>query len=240
MTIRDNRRSAYRSHPDDAESLSVELHAEAGKAKADEILNITVNGAGVLFPATGAPLLKPGAGVKLRVNSAEFDEPIEIEATVITATEVDQRHLYGLRFDRADRLLAEAAGVFRIFNRRAAYRGITPEALTAKLKFPPQFRDETLYEVPIRNVSTTGLCILTDSDLDEMLEDTEVVEVFLNLPDDSESLHFHAQIRHRMQHGAEVFYGLRFDPKATDDYLNQAEHVLEYMFNRFDEELLKG
>jgi len=130
--------------------------------------------------------------------------------------------------------------VFRIFNRRAAYRGVSPDpSLSAKLRFPPQFGDDSQYPVQVRNISTTGLCILTDTDVDDMLEDTEFVEVFLDLPDHPDTLQFGAQIRHRIQHGDDIFYGLRLDPKATQDYLGQAEVIMEYMLNRFKEDLLK-
>ena len=236
--MNDERRHVYRVAPGDEDGLQVTLHTEAGEVSGDEIVDVTIEGAGARFESGGTPALVVGDAATLRFNSPALNEPVEVSATVVARKEVELHRHYSFRFEGHELERALPREFYRLFNRRGAYRAAEPSdssPIQVTMKVAAEADGEQVASAKLKNISATGLGALADADTASRLEGITLVEISLQLPDVPRTLRLAAWIRNQETTDDNVYYGLMFDSKRTEDFLEQLEEIGDYVMCRYRE-----
>jgi len=234
--MNDERRHVYRVAPGDEDELQVSLQTEAGEASGDEIVDVTIEGAGARFESSGTPALVVGDSATLRFNSPTLNETVEVSATVVARKEVEPYRHYSFRFEGHELDRALPREFYRLFNRRGAYRAAEPNEsspIQVTMKVAAEEGGEELGSGKLKNISATGLGALADAETASQLEGIALVEISLQLPDVPRTLRLAAWIRNRETTDDNVYYGLMFDSKRTEDFLEQLEEIGDYVMCRY-------
>lgn len=244
--MNEDRRATYRVRPENEDALRLSLIeplrplvGDPGEAsleapieapiEAEEIVDITIGGAGTRFPSEPTRSLAPGDPVRLVFSAAGLERPIEVEATVAARLEVNGHSHLSFTFAHRHRLERELPReLFRLFNRRKAPRAEVPPGvapLLVRLNVPDAALPGFVARSSLRDISETGLGALAEAYVDEVLADVESVEVSLRFPESERVLRIAARIRNRNRSGDGVHYGLMFDAGRTRDFVHQRELV---------------
>ena len=241
-SLESNRRSAYRVRPTQSDQLTVALRRNEERHVADEISDVTINGAAVCFAGTKGPALSPGDRVSLEVESPELSGPANVLARIISLQETPRNQLLHLLFEEKEDLVGRGSQqLFRLFNQRAAFRGVEPEAddeFNAKiLPIAGAYESSVSFSVELRNISTTGACLSVDKLADGYLRERSQFQLSFTLPNRSSEHTITARICYRAGEGEQVYYGCRFEWDPTPDSLGMIEDLAEYMLDQFEAEM---
>ena len=244
VAAHNDRRGAYRVQPDKDASVAMAISTPGGDIWADEIVDLSLEGAHTRFPVGPTPVLAPGARVEVLVNSPQFRDGMTLQARVVACTLKNGGRDYRFRFEQPESLERHGSEeLFALFNRRGAWRGVEPseeDPLFASIYLAPdRLDDDEAHVVRVQNISTQGMCIIADPDLDDTLQLIESVRVDMELPGVESSLDLIARVRYRCKRGGVVLYGLYFDPVRSENRLDQAEDIFEYMLDRFEQQLVE-
>ena len=230
------RRAVYRVAPEPEANLRLVIVGSGGRRiEAGSAVDIAINGAAARFALRADdPDLAAGDSVTLIFSATVLPQPTAITATVIACDDADGVRHARFYFNPADAESAAPHGnAFSLFNRRAAYRGITMpdgERLGASLRIGVAEPDD----VDLLNLSTTAAWIGADDKLDALLEPDAAVALHLKLPADEGRRVIPARVGDRVRRGDALLYRLEFDWSRTDDPATEAEQVLEYILSRFE------
>ena len=160
---------------------------------------------------------------------------------------VSRIYRYRLKFDSDElkrRLSREAS---RAHNQRTANR-VTPapgESVAVALKLPAA--DGSL-ELPanatadvsvtgrLKDISTGGVGVFLSRKAENLLADTELVEISFALPPSSESLTLMGWIRHRRLKGNRMAYGIEFDTELSHNFVPQLDGIIQYIVRHQEQE----
>ena len=235
----DDRRQFYRVTPDNKDKLELRLKTASDEVGRGGVIDVSIQGVGARFPADDAPVLAVEDEVMLCFDSPDLEKTIEVKATVAAHWEMDTHRHYGFEFgekNKLERTLPEQ--VYRLFNRRAAFRGveIKPETLVdIASAIPHENLGEVIATGLLQDISTTGIGVLFDPAMEHALDKVSLVEVRLQLPGDYRPTKLTAQILRRQNKEGGTHYGMRFDPDASKDFLDQLEDISSYLLSRYDE-----
>ena len=231
-----DRRDIYRVVPERDEGLAVSMVAGEVNAPAEEIVDITLHGAGTRFALPDAPNLSDGDHVILVFTSPRLEAPVEVEATVTGRQEHAELRHFSFRFEQTEGLERELpAEFYRLFNRRGAYRAAQFEdPVELGMRSDAQSAQDT--RARLKNISATGLGAIAEPAAEESLGEAESVELALKLPGRDRTLRIHAWIRNREHLDDRVYYGLMFDAARTDHFLEMREEIVDYVLCRFQEQ----
>lgn len=235
-----DRRISYRVAPDDGQ-LAVAMKTPGGETPADEVLDISIGGTKMRFARECTPALGVGNEVTLLIDSPQLRRRLALEAVLVASMETGRHREFCFRFTKRDPLAPDdATEVYNLFNRRAAFRGTDPDPenpveVTLNPLVPPA--PEAGFRAQLGNISACGLSVLTDVEVDTALKGAKHLEVSFRLPLRERLFRMNTSIRYRAAQGDLVRYGLKLDPLRTMDFLAQAEEIVEYMIDRYDNEL---
>lgn len=235
-----DRRVSYRVSPDDGQ-LSIALKTSSGETQADEVLDISIGGTKTRFLREHTPALGVGNAATLLIDSPQLRKRLSLSAVLVASMETGLHREFCFRFVSKDPLgPGESTESYSLFNRRAAFRGAEPDPgnpVEVTLHPLADEASQTTFTAQLRNISACGLSIVAESGVDMALAGISDLEVSFRLPFRERTFRMNTSIRYRAGHGDVVCYGLKLDPLRTMDFLAQAEEIVEYMIDRYDEEL---
>jgi len=228
----DGDRGLYRIQVPKNDQIAVAVETSKGNVCSGEIVDLSSNGAAIRFSTDTALQLSPGDKVMLSLSSPLFQARCDAAATVVSDVATDTGRRCGFNFDNPDDIARSfPQQLFRLFNRRSEAR-ITPEKTereaTVTIRLPEQIGSGIEYSATLKDLSPGGASIGVDETVDAMLNTVDQIELLLQLPGISDRLRLAATFRHRRREADVFYHGLKFDPTATEDYLTQAEEILEY------------
>ena len=238
QATQDNRRTAYRVKPFASDHLQLQLHHHQQRLTPDLISDVTGHGASICFDKENIPDLNRGDEVAVRIISPDLDGEVKLSAHVAFTGDNSQGRLYGLCFDTNIDLLNQGnRDLLRLFNRRAAYRGVEPESpneLQAIVQTTPVvlIKTDESRKVTVRNISTTGVCLRIDETLANSLQGTRRISLSLQIPGSAVAREYCARIRNRIQTEDGIFYGCYFVWRDMDDALEAIEEITNYTLDR--------
>ena len=231
------RRSRYRLAPEREAALKAVLKSGLKEVPATEVSDLNSQGAGVNFRLADKPLPEVGGNVVLSFFSSAWKRPVLVKATVASRSETRSYCRYGLRFLEEVRAESEEdADLFRLFNRRGAYRAVQPdeaEPIDVSLtQVEPGGLSDTI-EAQLKNISTTGIAVVVGAEIGDKLHVGSVVNASFRLFPSGEVVKVVAEPRNREESTDVVVYGFRFNPNRTENYLDQIEEITEYVMERY-------
>jgi|GEM_PF-1964140 len=238
----DNRRCAYRVTPFATDHLQLNLRSAQQSLVPDLISDVTSRGASVCFNEGNIPDLITGDELTVSIVSPNLSGKVNLAARIAFIGDHPRGRLIGLSFVSNSDLLSHAnRDLLRLFNRRAAYRGVEPETSnglfacvqTAPLALRMAAKART---VTVRNISTTGVCLRIGEALDAQLQGSQQILLLVQLPGSVVQREYCARIRNRAESAGEVFYGCHFDWGATDNALEAVEELAGYTMERMARE----
>jgi hypothetical protein len=238
------RREIYRVQPDSGSELQVTVEAGAEDVLADEVVDVTIEGAGARLGGAAATLaLSAGDQVRLCFRSPQLESTLRIDAEVTGHRQHgEQRHVSFRFLDREnlERVLPEA--FYRLFNRRGTYRVADFQAdrpVDVELRLSDAADDDVASAIAqLKNLSTMGAGLLAEPEAETTLGDAESVHLSLQLPGEDNVLGLSAWIRNREVRADSVYYGVLFDARHTEAFLEQHEAIVDYVLCRYQEKLI--
>jgi hypothetical protein len=168
----------------------------------DEIL------ASVEFANAEAPVLELGSSVALDFRSLDADTGVHVEGvTLFRADDADHR-CYSFRGKISKRVL------MHLMDRRSAMRTLISPADPVRVALLDL--GEPTREASLNDISSTGLSLLVDLELERALRDRIELRVAFRLPGTDSVIEVETWIRHRRLLGAKSLYGLEVRGSAAD------------------------
>ena len=203
-----DRRAAYRVSLSADDAISAEVTSKSGQAHGD-VLDLSLNGAAVLFPIAQDPSFALGELVTVHLQSSKMGL-VEVKATVQKRTELDDTRRFGLAFSEPDVLRAKlSAKLLRLFNQRKAFRIEPNEAAPVDVLV---CAEELEVVGLLRDISADGAGVLIAPESEARLSRVIHVTLKLRLPPEDKPLAFKASIRIRVAEAEHIFYGLSCAP----------------------------
>jgi hypothetical protein len=220
--------------------LGVEVRVGCGQSYAGDVIDVPRGGLGMRFPEAHAPQLPVGKEVILVLTSAHLGKTVDLPAIVFTRVETNGYRHYSFQFNGQAAYSRQVANEFyRLFNRRHADR-VEPrldERVDAHIEaFEPRDGRSPL-AVNLRDISATGIGIVTTAEADYALANVERVRARINLPTHDTALSLVAWIRSRALEGGSIAYALQFDSQQSREFGAQQEAIMDYVMGRLMEEL---
>jgi hypothetical protein len=180
--------------------------------------------AAVLFEPALAPVLALGSRVELEFSSPHCLK-VEVEAQTVSRSDEPGSRSYGFRCDISKRLF------LHLLNRRRAPR----VRLAPSQALPVRLLDVEgeILQGSLFDVSTVGLSIQVEADVERELCARSGLRLALRLPGDEQGIELGAVIRRRKLFGTGVLYGLELDEATlgtkhgNDRFLRYVEGLLE-------------
>lgn len=186
----------------------------------------------VWVPRGESSCLPIGAGVELRLDLPGLRGRLTCRSTVEGRTDTGSTSRYELRLPRlGEPGGAVTAALGAVFNRRGSWR-VRPEPL-AHVPVCLRAPDRPLaVRGPLADISSGGLAVRLDADVEERFADVDRVWVSLQLPETDEPVRLGAAIRSRRLCGRQVRYGLQFDESAGPWASPSLRSILGYVMQR--------
>lgn len=220
-----------------------------GETFAGTLVDLHTEDAEASFPRDAGPVLPIGLATTLSFTAPWMRAPIQVDAKVISRVEsgASRIYRYRLKFDSDElkrRLSREAS---RVYNQRTANR-VAPapgESVAVALKLPAADRS---LELPtnatadvsvtgrLKDISTGGVGVFLGRKAENVLADTELVEISFELPPSSEPLTLMGWIRHRRLKGNRMSYGIEFDTELSKNFAPQLDRIIHYIVRHQEQE----
>lgn len=180
--------------------------------------------AAVLFEPARAPVLALGSRVQLEFSSRHCLK-VEVEAQTVSRSDEPGSRGYGFRCDISKRLF------LHLLNRRRAPR----VRLAPSQALPVRLLDVEgmLLQGSLFDVSSLGLSIQVEGDVERELCARAGLRLALRLPGDEQEIELDAVIRRRKLFGTGVLYGLELDEAmhgtelGSDRFLRYVQGLLQ-------------
>jgi c-di-GMP-binding flagellar brake protein YcgR len=217
---------------DESADLAVTIPNPDGTPFAGRLLDVSGSGAGARFPAAGCPILAVGQEIDLVFTSQRLEAPAAVRARIQHRAEEEGFRRYGFRFLDEKQLHAELpSALLELFNRRRALR-VTPDPespIAVVLEGP---RGSPRAEGRLADVSAIGVGVSLDPDAESALANIDRVVVSLALPGAGPPVTLAGRIRYRRLAGAEIRYGIAFDPGQSQDFTREQDRITRYVMER--------
>ncbi len=225
------RRAHYRVDVEEAAGLHVAVQTTEGAPIEGLLINVSASGAGVRFTGPGRPNLVVGQEIDLIFTYEKLGD-LTVVARVQHRTEEEGARRYGFRFLQPQQLNAHLTRALRgYFNRRRALRVAPDPARPVKVVLdagegaPP-------VEVRLENLSPLGAGISLEVELETTFARTTIVGVSISLPDRRQPFDLIGYICYRRLVGTRIFYGIEFDPEASEEFDQKQEFIARYASKR--------
>ena len=236
------RRKVYRVVPDDAHRLDIAVKTEDGKAFRGEVLDVAIDGAGTRFERETGPVFGLGHSVALIFSAPWLDEPIEVSGKVRSRIELGEyrQYRYSFEFDQSAELQKRLPeGVFRLFNRRCAYRTSPDPAKPVAVVIKPPGVGMAKVTARLKDISVSGLALLVDPEAENTLGELDVIEMSFRLPTSDQDFQLVGWIRSRELVNEHARYGVEFDDKRSKHFARRRDEIFAYVADRQRQELRK-
>ena len=233
------KRRVYRVAPDEVNALDVTVKTEDGEVFPGKVLDITIDGVGISFEKEGGPELGLSKKVTLIFSGAALGDPVEVFGEVRSRVEAGEfRHYrYGVAFDQSAELEKRLpAGIFRLFNRRGAFRSSPDPTKPVEVSVTVPGVKGTKITTLLKDISISGLAFLLEPEAESILGAIEVIEMSFRLPTSDEDFELLGRIRRRELIEKDILYGVEFDDQ-TEDFGRRREEISAYVMHRQREEL---
>lgn len=220
-----------------------------GETVAGTLVDLHTEDAEASFPRDKGPVLAIGLATTLSFTAPWLRAPIEVAANVISRVESGESRIYRyrLKFDSNElqrRLAREAS---RVRNQRTANRvkpapgesvavALTLPAADRSLELPAKATADVSVTGRLKDISTGGVGVFLGRKAENVLAGTELVEISLELPPNSEALTLMGWIRHRRLKGNRMSYGIEFDTELSDNFAPQLDRIIQYIVRHQEQE----
>lgn len=204
------------------------LIGERGEASG-EVIDLRRSGGMIRIPSAQDPIFFIGESVSFTIDTKAGKG--QARATVRSRTELDGFRRFGLSFE-ASTLGLELSGVLiRHFDQLRRHRVQPQKAVRVDLKVRGQ---DTRTTGRMRNVSTSGIAVVIDAEVERVLARIVDVDVEFRLPGSNQALVFCSAIRHRHQQEdiGGVCIGLSFDAGKSPAFAAQQRVIADYILSR--------
>lgn len=237
-----DRRNIYRVQPLASDGLRLTVVGDRRERHVpDEVGDVTIKGISIRFAKGHAPAFEAGARVSVALESERLSSRAEVAARVVYAGESSSSRLFRLEFEDPSEVIEVAQReAFELFNRRGAIRGVAPASVE---DFGAQILPNAIenrqreYPAAVRNISTSGICLLVDHRADAFLNQSPGFALSLRIPGASAADFIAARTCYREEDGDSVYYGCVFNWQETPNAFELIDKLTEYMLDRFDAEL---
>lgn len=216
------------------EPLRVAVQGEDGPVFVGEVVSADPRSADVRFHSDGAPRFAIGDTARLRLSSPSLPEAIELRGDVTSRSESEPHRSYGVRFAHRSAAQRESARAFlNLVGRRGDFRAqIDPDDAVRAQVLAQREGDSIELAGTLLDISARGARVELKADAERSLVHVERIELRFALPETDDPLTLSCEIRHRAGGRDGVAYGLRFDPEATPDFLEQQEQISAFVLAR--------
>ena len=204
------------------------LTGESGEASG-EVMDLRLSGGTVRIPIAQDPSFFIGESVGFTIDTKAGKG--QARATVRSRTELDGFRRFGLSLE-ASTLGLELSGVLiRHFEQLRRHRVQPQKAVRVDLKARKQDIRTT---GRMRNVSTSGIAVVIDAEIERVFARIVDVDVEFRLPGNNQALVFCSAIRHRHQQEDidGVCLGLSFDAGKSPAFAAQQRVIADYILSR--------
>ena len=225
-------RAQYRIELDEASDLAVSIPNPQGPPHSGRLLDVSGFGAGVRFVLPDCPTVAVGEVVTLVFTSKRVKKPVTVQARVQNRREEEDGRRYGFRFLEGEQLDAELPPELRkLFNRRRALR-LAPDPGAPVGVVLDGGAGSSRVEARLVDLSSLGAGVALDPVAESALANTSLVGISLALPDCPGPVQLIGHIRHRRLRGAEIRYGIEFDPELSHNFARQQDQITGYVMQR--------
>ena len=226
------RRAQYRVELGEDAGLQVTIPNPDGSPFSGRLVNVSAAGAGEFFLTPDCPTLAVGQEIELVFASEHLTAPVTVAARVRHRVEEEDVRHYGFQFIEIDQVDAQLSpGLREIFNRQRALR-VPPDPKSPVRVVLERDPGEPRVEVRLANLSATGAGLRLEPETESTLAKTSTVRISLCLPDCGEPVNMTGNIRHRRLFGAEIHYGIEFDPDLSENFARQQRAIINYVMQR--------
>ncbi len=219
--------------------LGVTVSHEDSEPVGAEIIDVSIDGAGISLPAESDLVLEVEQQVDLVFTSPKLQASVALQGIIRSRRELDDGRLrYGLRFEPSGHLqtLLESE-LFRVFNQRGAYRVELEESepIDVQMRAVESDSGEVAADAAtarLKDISATGMGILVDRDVNVRFEGAALLELSFTLPDVRNELRVVAYVRNRRPIEDLYCYGLEFDEQRSNRFVKQQDDILDFVMRR--------
>ncbi len=230
--MQDERRRVYRNQPKSSVLLQARTKSPSGETSPwYDALDVSIRGISFLIGKKDATLLSVGQQVLLQVRTANMD-PVDVVARLVSRVEEMGSQRYGFEFDEWEQLSRqELSQFYRLFNRRRAPRiNLDPRnPIGIQFETEAKSEDSEIGTGILLDLSTHGLAVLVNPDVEEKLSNAETVAISFTLPGINRVFRLSAQIRNRRLIKQSISYGMEIDPVETPNYIEQQNDLRNFV-----------
>jgi len=221
-----DRRDHYRKSPSKSQGLSLSIQLENGNQVAGDLLDLTIQGAGVRFLASELPDFQVGDVVRISIGPLQ-KPAVETPARIVNMRRSERRFMMiGLQYVNAGGLYSQLDEFYMsAFNRRRHER-VRPQ-LDRKVPVTISTVDGEV-KGSLHDLSESGAGAILDTEHAEGLIEGQTVQLSFRIPDHEEPLQGPASVRHRTPLESKVLLGLEFDPD-NGSFGARKEELREYV-----------
>lgn len=230
-----DRRKKYRVEPESPGVLEVSLILSSRKSLPGELINMSLDGSAVFFPAKQCPDLTPNERVKLKFGMTQTKKSVTIDAIVKDSCTAGERKLCRFQFAEPASFVQELdPSLWKYFNRRKGFR-MEPdelEPIEVMLEWHGGFAHGRIIDI-----STTGMGLEVDPELARALRRADLLTLSFQLPGSVIPLKLAGNTAHRKPKGENTHCGIRFDWNwsKTDEFELQESVIGAYLMRRHRE-----
>jgi len=204
----ENRRGQYRIRKANLQGMTARLIDARGIGHACEVLDLSLGGAAMCFPAVKAPAICRGQEVFFEFQSMAREQDVRAKARIVVVAADTVRVRCGIIFTETGTLLEQLDAYHaRLFNRRRFPR-VLPD-LRTKLSLSITWEGGAL-EARAHDLSAGGVGLGLSREAASAIAGVEVVEVRFRLPGGSEDWTVGARVACLRELSRGVMLGLEF------------------------------
>jgi len=222
----EDRRGHYRVRKANLQGMTARLLDARGVGYVCEVLDLSLGGAAICFPAIKAPAICRGQTVVLEFQSMAREKDVRAQARIVVVVADSVRVRCGLLFTETGALLEQLDAYHaRLFNRRRFPR-VLPD-LRSKLGLTLSWEGGSL-EVRAHDVSAGGLGVGLSREAANTLAGVEYVQVRFAIPGTTEECDVGARVACLRGLSRGVMLGLEFlDDGGIEPYRARLEAFVE-------------
>lgn len=227
-----DRRKTYRVEPEQLGDVEVSLVLSSQKLLPGELINMSLHGSAVFFPANECPDLTPNEMVKLKIVIAPSKKSITIDVIVKDSCMAGGKKLCRFQFAEPATFVQELdPSLWEYFNRRQSFR-VEPdqaEPIEVMLEWQGGFGQGRIIDI-----STAGMRLELDPELARTLRHADPLTLSSQLPGSKIPLKLAGNIRYRKPKEENTHCGIRFNWNwsKTDNFELQESAIGAYLMRR--------
>ncbi len=230
----EDRRGHYRVRKANLQGMTARLLDSRGVGHPCEVLDLSLGGAAICFPAVKAPAICRGQEVLLEFKSMARENDVRAKAKIVVVVADSVRVRCGMVFSETGTLLEQLDAYHaRLFNRRRFPR-VLPD-LRTKLALTMTWEDGVL-EARAHDISAGGLGLGLSREAANELAGIEFVQVRFTIPGTTEECNVRTRVACLRTLSRGVMVGLEFlDDGGIEPYRARLEAFVEDRINQISQ-----